>query len=363
MLSIFFGDLRRILKDPFLGIWLFLMPVVFTYFTAQLNRAPRMPRAALKIVNNDAGPLGERLANAIPSKRISLVFSSEDAEKEKEIDAILTIPEDFSARLNAGKQAEVFLRIVDSGGPGLLAESAVWQGWFRFLQSRLPGSDEVSGDAGAVGLALRKEPLKGGKIIPAGNQQAIPGNLVTFVLVILLTGGAATLATERAHGLLRRLASAPVPRQHILFAKMLSRFVLAAIQVAIFVALGSTVFKVDWGGRPFALAVTIAGFALSAVGIGMLLGATFRTPEAAAAFGVLISLSLASLGGAWWPLEIVSPPLQTVASLLPTGWTMNALHSLMVFHEPITAIVRPVLALYLLGFGTLYLAAHRLTFQ
>jgi ABC-type multidrug transport system permease subunit len=357
MLSIFFSDLRRMMKDPLLWVWLLVMPVVFTYFTGKLSSAPKVPKAAIKIENRDSGTLGAKFVDALRSDRVFLILTPDD-EKKVEADAVVIIPEDFSARLNKGKPADVTLKVIATGGYGRLAEAAAWQGWYRFLDARArsPAAEQ------APLMTLREEPLKGGRRIPHGYQQSVPGNLITFVLVILLTGGAATLAAERAHGLLRRLASAPVPRWHILYAKTLSRLALAAIQIGIFVVLGATVFKVDWSGRPVALAIAIGGFAMTAAGIGMWLGATIRTPEAAAGFGVLIALSLASLGGAWWPLEVVSPPLQAVAGILPTGWAMNAIHSLMLFGDPMTAVLPSVLALYLLGFGALYLASRRLLF-
>jgi ABC-2 type transport system permease protein len=365
MVSIFFSDLRRMLKDPMLWVWLFIMPVVFIYFTGRFSGAQTPPKAAIKIQNRDRGELGSQFVTALPEDRVFLIRTPED-EKQAEADAILLIPEDFSERLTKGESAEVTLKILAKDGFGRLAEAATWRGWYRFLDARARAKLSESTPAPAEVpslLTLREEPLKGGRRIPSGYQQGLPGTLVTFVLVILLTGGSSALAVERAHGLFRRLASAPIPRLHILFAKALSRLALASIQITIFVVLGATLFRVDWGGHPFALAVVIGGFAFASVGLGMLLGATFRTPEAAAGFGVLIGLALASLGGAWWPLEVVSPPLRAVASLLPTGWAMNAIHSLMLFNDPLTAVVRPALALYLLGFATLYLAARRLIFQ
>ncbi|MHA2621459.1 MAG: ABC transporter permease [bacterium JZ-2024 1] len=364
MLSICVNDLRRMFKDPMLWVWLFLMPIVFTYFTGRFSSAPRPPRAEIKVENEDAGPLGNKFVDALRSDRVLLILTPDD-EKAAEADAILKIPGDFSARLDRNEQVEVTLRVVATGGSGRLAESVVWQGWYRFLEARAKGDNlaqEGSHGQGSL-IVLREELLKGGRQIPRGYQQAVPGNLVTFVLVILLTSGSATLALERAHGLLRRLASAPLPRLHIVLAKALSRLALAAIQIGIFVILGATVFKVDWGDRPFPLALVIGGFALTSVGIGMWTGSRIRTPEAAAGLGVLIALSLASLGGAWWPLEVVSPPLQTVARLLPTGWVMNAIHSLTLFQEPFRAIIREVLALYLVGGVTLYLAGRRIICQ
>ena len=47
---------------------------------------------------------------------------------------------------------------------------------------------------------------------PIGFSQAVPGTMVMFTMLVLLTSGAVTLVVERDQGLLRRLASAPISR-------------------------------------------------------------------------------------------------------------------------------------------------------
>ena len=46
---------------------------------------------------------------------------------------------------------------------------------------------------------------------------------------------------------------------------------------------------------------------------------------------MLTTMILAALGGCWWPIEITPPWMQSLALVLPTGWTMDALHKLVNF--------------------------------
>jgi ABC-type multidrug transport system permease subunit len=50
-----------------------------------------------------------------------------------------------------------------------------------------------------------------------------------------------------------------------------------------------------------------------------------------AGIGVLTTMVLAALGGCWWPIEITPQWMQSLALVLPTGWTMDALHKLVNF--------------------------------
>jgi len=42
---------------------------------------------------------------------------------------------------------------------------------------------------------------------------------------------------------------------------------------------------------------------------------------------------LAALGGCWWPIEVTPRWMQSLASCLPTGWTMGAIHQLVTFQN------------------------------
>jgi ABC-type multidrug transport system permease subunit len=58
---------------------------------------------------------------------------------------------------------------------------------------------------------------------------------------------------------------------------------------------------------------------------------------------------MAALGGCWWPLEVVSEPLQRLALALPSGWAMTALHDTISFGRNLPDVVLPIAVLA--GFG------------
>jgi ABC-2 type transport system permease protein len=53
-----------------------------------------------------------------------------------------------------------------------------------------------------------------------------------------------------------------------------------------------------------------------------MLGTFARTRSQAGGLSVLFSMLLASLGGAWWPLEVTPPLYQAVVKVLPSTWAM-----------------------------------------
>ncbi|NNK32718.1 MAG: ABC transporter permease, partial [Xanthomonadales bacterium] len=94
---------------------------------------------------------------------------------------------------------------------------------------------------------LEVRPAGNRQEIPGGFDQAIPGILVMFTLLVLLTSGAALLAIERRQGLLRRLASAPSTRAELVGGKWLGRMALALVQIGAAILVGTLLFRMHWG--------------------------------------------------------------------------------------------------------------------
>jgi ABC-type multidrug transport system permease subunit len=64
-----------------------------------------------------------------------------------------------------------------------------------------------------------------------------------------------------------------------------------------------------------------------------------------AGLGVLATMVLAALGGAWWPIEVTPGWMQSLAMFLPTGWTMDAMHRLVSFGRASVSVIPHVTAL------------------
>ncbi len=62
---------------------------------------------------------------------------------------------------------------------------------------------------------------------PSGYAQAIPGTMVMFTMLVLLTSGTVTLVIERGQGLPRRLAATPIPRGTVTARKWFGKLAVA----------------------------------------------------------------------------------------------------------------------------------------
>jgi ABC-type multidrug transport system permease subunit len=101
----------------------------------------------------------------------------------------------------------------------------------------------------------------------------------------------------------------------------------------------------DWGGALPMVGLVLLAWAAFNASLGFLLGNVARTPAQMAGVGVIATMVLAALGGCWWPIEITPTWMQFLQKLLPTGWTMDALHKLISFQDGAVAAVPHVAAL------------------
>jgi ABC-type Na+ efflux pump permease subunit len=210
---------------------------------------------------------------------------------------------------------------------------------------------------------LDSTPAGNRQTIPSGFTQAIPGTLVMFTLLILLTSGASMLAIERKQGLLRRLASAPLSRSEIVAGKWSGRMILALIQIGIAILVGTLAFQMDWGPDLLMVMVVLFCWAAFCASAGMLLGSIAQSEGQAAGLGVLLANTLAALGGCWWPIEITPGWMQFVQKLLPTGWTMDALHRLISFEAGAASALPHVAVLLSAALIVALLAVNRFRYE
>lgn len=363
-------DLRLVLVDRSAVMWMVVMPVVFAAFFGLVvggGSGPVDAKARLTVVDEDGGPLARVLLEALTSERLEIVeLTAAERNAAEDVVRTLVIPERFSERVVAGERVALHLEKENgSSEEAALVASARIVGAISRVIGRLveasaaggtPTPEDVAAVAPAVDLVTVEVRWAGqSRTTPGGFAQSIPGMAVMFVMLVALTYGAASLSAERQGGQLRRLATAPVTPAAIVAGKIGGRVVVAWAQIAVLVAVGvvaSLLFGVPIGDRPLAVLGLLMVYAVAVAPLGVLLGAAIRDPDRAASVGVVATMVMAALGGCWWPLEIVSPTLQKAALLMPSGWAMNALHRLISFGDPASAIAGEAAAL--VGFAVLF---------
>lgn len=353
-------DLKYSLRQRETILWTFIMPIIFFYFigtiTGGMGNAggSSTTRIALETGQN-AGFLAEELSERLEA----LDFTVSEPESEETFAAAsrrLSIPADFTDTVLAGQQVTLQYHAADSSGlGGDFDEIRLQRAIYTLIADMIVATEH--GEALSTESFQRVEDLprfltlevsRAGKRkkIPNGFEQAIPGTMVMFTLLVLLSSGAVLLVVERRQGLLRRLASSPMSRGSVVLGKWGGKVVLGLIQIAFAMLAGTLIFKMDWGPEWPMLLLVLAAWASLCASLGMLLGCLARSEGQAVGLGVVSANVLAALGGCWWPIEITPSWMQSLANWLPTGWAMHAMHQLVNFGAPALGVLPSVLAIF-----------------
>ena len=364
-------DVRHQLRQGGTLVWLFVMPPIFFFFigTVMSGFSGGMSGGAatpMVVVAQAPGFLQDQIDLRLRENEFDPEWRTEvAADTEGNLpQRVLILTDNFSEQIAAGEQVDASY---DTQASALLRNFEIIR-IQRSLYTALADivtadakSDEPLDTAALVALnaetrVWQLDVFAAGQrqTIPVGFEQAIPGILVMFTLLVLLTSGATMLVLERLRGLLRRLASAPMTRSEVVAGKWGGRMLLAVLQIGFALIVGTFLFKMDWGPDLAMIILVLAAWAAFCASAGLLLGSIARTEGQAAGLGVLVANLLAALGGCWWPIEITPDWVQGLQKLIPTGWTMDALHKLISFQAGAVSAIPNVAALLV---GTLIVAA------
>ena len=141
------------------------------------------------------------------------------------------------------------------------------------------------------------------------------------------------------------------------------RMVLAVLQISFAVLVGTFLFKMRWGPDVAMIVLVLASWAAFCASAGLLLGSVAKTEAQAAGLGVLFANILAALGGCWWPIEVTPDWMQGLQKLMPTGWTMDALHKLISFQSGAASALPNVAILLAASLVVAALAVRRFRYE
>ncbi len=374
-----FKDTRLFFKDRFAMGFALLFPILFI--------------VAFSLALGDLGPEDEQLRMAVAteeesgfSREVIDVLTVSDATgvdewdpkdaglalHEGRIPGYLLFPVDFTQRIFSGEGTEILVVTAD-GDPeteavlGGLAHSI--GGRIGTLSLAARGVTELEGlgsldlvKLGQLGTAppsivFTTEQVGDVEPFNATNF-TLPGYLTMF-LFFAAALGAEAIARERQTQTLERLLSNGVRRSAIVAGKVLASIYRGLIQLAFLWALGIFAFSIDFGVSPVAVIAVSVLMAVASSAFGVMLASLVRTVKSASSAAVLASLTLAPLGGCWWPLFITPDWMQAIGRLTPHGWANDAFNKLMLFGAEGQDVLVHMAALLLFAAAFLAIAVVR----
>lgn len=186
-----------------------------------------------------------------------------------------------------------------------------------------------------------------------------PGLLGWAIAMSAAFGAAATLNGWRTTKLLRRIQLSPLPTSTVVGARVVVTILIALVQTAIFLGIGTLGFGLTLTGSwLMAVPLVICG-TLCFMSLGLLSGAVAKTTEGAVNMANFLVLPMAFLSGSFFPLDGAPGWLQALSKALPLRHLNDGMLDVMVRGEGPAAALLPMGIL--LAFATvLTLLAARL---
>jgi len=149
--------------------------------------------------------------------------------------------------------------------------------------------------------------------------------------------GIVSLLREKRTGTLARMLASPVRPVSILAGKVLVAMSLAVVSMGIIVIGTAVLLGAQWGD-PVAVAVLIFAAALAATGIALLAVGFAKTEDTAGAVVAIVAISLAVLGGAFFPVAQGPDLMAQISKLTPHHWYLRGIDDISTGGDVATAI-------------------------
>lgn len=262
--------------------------------------------------------------------------ATDELERE-DIEALVTVPDDYDEALESGGVAELSYRVIPgSGGFEVqgFVQSAVASQSATLRATRLVVAETGVSETDATALvagAADAQPAIGVRTIDTDGDSFVESDavgfvaaqeLVLFVFLMSMVLAGALIQSKRL-GVTRRMMSTAAMTAEIVAGEALGRYLVAVVQSAVIVGFTALLFGLDWGSWPATLAI-VAAFCLVATAAALLVGSLVRNESQSQAVGMSVGLALAALGGCMVPFEVFPDGLRTLAHITPHAWAVDA---------------------------------------
>lgn len=242
--------------------------------------------------------------------------------RRTELDMLVVIPPDFAVAPSRAGQPVPTLTVF--GNEARPQQVSVGGSILNELITRL--SFAVNQSAPVVGV--RQEPVAGVRLRYV--DFLMPGILGVNVMQLAIFSVAFALVVDKRRGVLRRIMATPLRRSRFLVAQVLTRLVLATLQVLILIGVAVVVFGVrPLGGIPALVLVSLLGCVLFLT-IGFALAGWAETENQVPAIAQLITLPQFFFSGVFFDKSAAPDVIQPITERLPLTILNDALREISV---------------------------------
>ncbi len=269
---------------------------------------------------------------------------AEQEVRSGDIGAAIELPSDLSTLVVVGAAAPVRVVVggIDPGIEGVVMKAVATAA--TKLSHQGSTSSGTQGASRSVGLTFERVPLEGGVNLSTLDTFA-PVLIVMFAFLFTFMLTSVSFLRERSSGTLDRLMASPITRVEVLLGYLLGFIGFAVIQGLVILGYAVWILHVRVAGSIWLVLLTLVILVTGVVNLGIALSFYARNELQVVQFIPLLYVPQIFLGGAFWPVQTLWPPLRWLSQVFPLTHAIVALRAVMVGGEGLGDIAGRLLAL------------------
>lgn len=321
------------------------------------------------------GPVaGIEAAGVVTTRSLADRAAVMAAVDDGSVDTAIVLPPGFSDAVSAGTGGSV--ELITSPDATISAQVAK-----SVLRSFASEVDAVGLAVATASLAAGElpDPARAERLAEEASQLASPVELIddatadrtaststyySAAMAILFVFFAAQfglvgLLTEKRTGTLARIMAAPLKISSVVVGKIIVSMTMAVVSMLIIVVGTSLLVGARWGD-PIAVAGLVLAASLAATGIALLAVGFARTEDQAGSLVAIVTITLAMLGGSFFPTAQTGGLMAQIGRFTPHAWFLDGIADASTGGDVVTA-AGPIAVLAAIGivFGGLGLTRMR----
>ncbi|PAV29775.1 multidrug ABC transporter permease [Virgibacillus profundi] len=180
-----------------------------------------------------------------------------------------------------------------------------------------------------------------------------------FFVIYTIAYNVLPILIDKKDGIWDRIILSPVKKWEMYVANLVYSFFEGYLQVLIIFLIFRYWVGVDFNGRFIETLLLLIPYVFAIVALSILLTALMKNAQQFNAVIPIVAVSMAMIGGAYWPIEIVeSKILLALSKINPLTYGMEVLNGVAVYSYPLKELLYPISILLLMGVVMIGVGIH-----
>lgn len=343
MVTVFILQWKRLFKRPTLLLTFFGLTLVFVYFLAgnQSDQTITVPT-----YSDDLS--GQELSVWIDRLNEGEAYAFVQTERDEVTEAIRMNERSFALEINSSDFQFIIGREDMEISPIIRYVEQHFSNVKRLEQAEALITDDTID----VQEFIRVNTVAHSDINSSNNryQMGIIMGMTLYFSVFSILFLMINLLEEKQSGTWQRLIFSPLTKTRIYLGQLFHYLLAGALQIFLALVVLGYIVELDLGTNYLSIGAVLLSFVFSIVSLGLMLMGVIKSVQQLQVIIPIVATSMAMLGGAFWPLEVVSNPvLLFLGDLMPITYGIEGMTGAVLLDQSLSQLMGPISILLLMG--------------